>query len=145
MNQSTWSYKGFERRSYPSSTSSHRPPAATLDAARGFRNGRLPEFIAGVQRLPGDAPTHNPRADRMQARSAAATPFMVSELLGLEADGFDKRLHIRRPLLPDSVDTLTLHRVAVGNTTVSLRFTRHATGASAAVFAKDGGVEVVIQ
>ncbi|NPD66781.1 hypothetical protein HN018_25535 (plasmid) [Lichenicola cladoniae] len=121
-----------------------RVTAATLDSARGFRNGRLPEFIAGVQRLAGDAPTHTPRADPMKAWPAAAMPFMVSELLGLEADGFDKRLDIRRPLLPDSVDTLTLHRVAVGNATVSVRFTRHATGASAAVFANDSGVEVVI-
>lgn len=132
-------------RRYAEDKAALRVTAATLDAAHGFRNGRLPEFIAGVQRLPGDAPTHTPRADPMQAWSAAAMPFMVSELLGLEADGFDKRLHIRRPLLPDSVDTLTLHRVAVGNATVSVRFTRHATGASAAAFANDGGVEVVIQ
>ena len=72
-------------------------------------------------------------------------PFMVSELLGLSADGFTKRLHIRRPLLPDGVDALTLHRVSIGDATVSLRFTRSADAASATVVANDGGVEVSIQ
>ena len=71
-------------------------------------------------------------------------PFMVSELLGLDADGFGKRLHIRRPLLPDGVDTLALHRVSIGDAAVSLRFTRHADGASATVIANDGGVDVIV-
>jgi hypothetical protein len=70
-------------------------------------------------------------------------PFMVSELLGLNADGFAKRLHIVRPSLPDGVDTLVLHRVSIADATVSLRFTRQADGASVTVIANDGGVEVI--
>ena len=111
-------------RRYGEDAAALRVTAATLDAARGFRNGRLPEFIARAQRLPGDAPTHTPRADPLQAWSAAATPFMVSELLSLSADGFAKRLYIRRPLLTDGVGTLALHRINVGDAMVSLRFTR---------------------
>jgi glycogen debranching enzyme len=130
-------------RRYGEDAAALRVTAATLDAARGFRIGRLPEFIAGVQRLPGDAPTHTPRADPLQAWSAAAMPFMVIELLGLEADGFANRLHIRRPLLPDGVDTLALHRISVGDVTVSVRFTRHADGASASVIANEGCIEVI--
>lgn len=61
------------------------------------------------------SPTNSPRADPLQAWSAAAMPFVVSELLGLSADGFAKRLHIRRPLLPDGTDTLALHRMNIGN------------------------------
>jgi glycogen debranching enzyme len=132
-------------RRYGEDVAALRVAAATLDAARGFRNSRLPEFIAGAQRLPGDAPTHTPRADPLQAWSAGAMPFMVSELLGLEADGFGKRLHIRRPLLPDGVDMLTLQRITIGDAAVSLRFTRHADGASAAVIANDGNVEVLVE
>jgi glycogen debranching enzyme len=131
-------------RRYGADEAALRITAATLESARGFRNGRLPEFIAGTQRLSGDAPTHTPRADPLQAWSAAAMPFMVSELLGLDADGFGQRLHIRRPLLPDGVDTLALHRIRVGRATLSLRFTRTANGASAAVIAKDGDVEVIV-
>ena len=117
--------------------------AAALDAARGFRNGRLPEYFAGIQRLPGDAPTQTPRADPLQACSAAATPFILSEVLGLNTDGFAKRLHFERPSLPDGVDTLVLHRVSIADVTVSLRFIRHADGASVTVIANDGAVEVL--
>ena len=100
-------------RRYGQDAAALRLMAATLDASRGFRLGRLPEFIAGATRQPGDAPVHTPRADPLQAWSAGALPFMLTELLGLQADGFAKRLHIRRPRLPDGVDTLALHDVRV--------------------------------
>ena len=119
--------------------------AATLDAAASFRLRRLPEFIAGMQRLPGDTPTHAPRADPLQAWSAATIPFMATELLGLSGDGFAKRLHIRRPCLPDGVDGLSLHGLRVGGTSVSLRFTRKSEGVRTAVV--DGGkdLDVIIE
>lgn len=136
-------------RRYGEDKAALRVTAATLDAARGFRNGRLPEFIAGVQRLPGDAPTHTPRADPLQAWSAGAMPFMVSELLGLKADGFGKRLHIRRPLLPDGVDSLAVRDLRMGASTVSLRFERQPGATPSPTFAtevtaNEGGIEVVI-
>jgi glycogen debranching enzyme len=132
-------------RHYGEDEAALRVTAATLDSAKGFRNGRLPEFIAGAQRLPGDGPTHTPRADPLQAWSAAAVPFMVSELLGLSADGFAKRLHVRRPLLPDGVDTFVLHDLCIGAAKVSLRFARHAEGVAAQVIANEGGLNVVIE
>lgn len=119
--------------------------AATLDAARGFRHGRLPEFIAGTERHPGDGPTHTPRADPLQAWSAAALPFMLTELLGLEADGFARRLTVRRPLLPDGVDWLSLRNLRVGGGIVSLRITRRDGKVRAEVASTDGGVETVIE
>ena len=122
-----------------------RVTAATLDAARSFRLGRLPEFIAGAQRLAGDAPTHTPRADPLQAWSAAAMPFMLTELLGLQADGFAKQLHIRRPVLPDGVDVACLHDVRVARTTVSLRFSRHADGVRADVIRGGEGIGIVME
>ena len=118
--------------------------AGTLDAAAGFRRERLPEFIAGVQRQPGDDPTHTPRADPMQAWSAAAVPLMITELLGLQADGFGKRLHVRRPLLPDGVDGLSLHGLRAAGGTASLRFTRQGDAAGTEVIASDG-VEVIVE
>jgi len=132
-------------RRYGEDAAALRITEATLDAARGFRLGRLPEFIAGTQRLPGDAPTHTPRADPLQAWSAAAVPFMVTELLGLHADGFAKRLHIRRPTLPNGVDTLVLHDVRVAGGTASLRFSRRDGEVRAHVEKAEGGIEVVVE
>lgn len=119
-----------------------RVTAATLDAARGFRNCRLPEFIAGTQRLPGDRPTHTPRADPMQAWSAAAVPFMVSELLGLRVDGFAPRITAEGPLLPDGVDRLDLHDIRVGDHAVALRFERDGQGTEMSVLDNQAGVEI---
>lgn len=129
-------------RRYGEDVAALRVTAATLDAARGFSNGRLPEFIAGTQRLPGDAPTHTPRADPLQAWSAASVPFMVSEMLGLKVDGFGKSITARRPMLPDGVDRLELHDIQVGDAKVALGFTRSDQGAEMTVLANPESVSV---
>jgi len=131
-------------RRYGEDGAALRVTAATLDAARGFRNFRLPEFIAGTQRQPGDGPTHTPRADPMQAWSAAALPFMVSELLGLRVDGFARAVTARRPLLPDGVDRLDLHDIHVGEAAVSLRFTRQENGCALAMLGAPADVTVTV-
>lgn len=131
-------------RRYGEDAAALRTVAATLDAAAGFRHGRLPEFIAGPQRERGDAPTRTPRADPMQAWSAAALPFMLTELLGLSADGFERRLVVRRPLLPDGVDSLALHGIRAGGGTASLRFTRSGDTVVTEVLAATG-LEVVAE
>ena len=130
-------------RRYGEEAAALRITAATLDAADGFRHRRLPEFIAGTQRQPGDGPTHTPRADPMQAWSAAAVPFMVTELLGLHAEGFAKRLSVRGPLLPDGVKRLTLHGLQAAGGTASLRFSRCGEGVETEVIAREG-IEVIM-
>lgn len=131
-------------RRYGQDAAALRVVAATLDAARAFRLARLPEFIAGMERLPGDGPIHTPRADPLQAWSAAAVPFMVSELLGIQSDGFSRRLRIHHPLLPDGVDALVLRDMRVAGTAVSLRFARTPGGASTEVIASGDRLEVIV-
>ncbi len=129
-------------RLYGEDAAALRIARATLDAAQGFRGGRLPEFMAGLQRTPGDAPTHTPRADPLQAWSAGAVPFMLTELLGLRSDGFARRLVMRRPLLPDGVDELALHDMRAADGRVSLRFVRDGARVKADVTASSVGIEV---
>lgn len=73
----------------------------------------------------------------------AAVPFMVSELLGLRADGFAKRLHVRNPLLPDGVATLALQDLCIASARVSLGFFRRPDGASNEIIANESEFEVV--
>lgn len=101
---------------------------ATLALALALRDGRLPEFLAGVERRTGARPTRSPRADPMQAWSASAIPFMVTELLGLEADGFAKRLLVRRPVLPDGVSAARIDGVRVGQGVATVCFERRNDG-----------------
>lgn len=100
----------------------------TLAAARRFRHGRLPEFIAGTRREEDSPPVHAPRADPVQAWSAGAVPYMLAEMLGLRAEGFEKRLRVVRPVLPDSVDEVELRDIAVAGGSVSLRFRHRCPG-----------------
>ncbi len=86
-----------------------------------------------------------PRADPLQAWSAAALPFMVTELLGLHADGFGHRLHVRRPMLPDGVNGLALHDLRAAGGNVSLGFTRRGEAVEVDVLASGGDVEVVVE
>ena len=131
-------------RRYGEDAAALRVTAATLDAARGFSNSRVPEFIAGTQREPGDAPTHTPRADPLQAWSAASVPFIVSELLGLSVDGFSKSITARRPMLPNGVDRLELHDIEVGEAKVSLSFTRSGQAAELTVLDNPSSVSVAV-
>jgi glycogen debranching enzyme len=95
---------------------------ATLAAASAFRDGRLPEFLAGVERRLGARPTRSPRAEPMQAWSASAIPFMITELLGLEADGFERRLLVRRPVLPEGISTMVIDNVRLGDGVATVCF-----------------------
>jgi hypothetical protein len=69
---------------------------------------------------------------------------MLTEMLGLQSDGFAKRLVVRRPLLPDGVHELALHDVRVAGGAVSLRFVREGAQIKAAVTASSQGIEVMI-
>ncbi|MGH6838975.1 MAG: amylo-alpha-1,6-glucosidase [Methylocella sp.] len=100
----------------------------TLDAAKRFPYGRLPEFFAGTQREEGLAPAHCPRADPLQAWSAGAVPHMIAELLGLQPQGFDGKLWIVRPVLPEPIQLVELHGLKIGGSTVDLRFERASGG-----------------
>jgi len=131
-------------RRHGEDAAARRLTAATLDAADGFRLGRLPEFIAGMQREPGDGPTHTSRADPLQAWSAASVPFMVTELLGLQADGFAGQLTVCRPLLPDGVDRLELHALRVAGATVLHGFTRRSGGVGVETIDGGAGLTLVV-
>jgi glycogen debranching enzyme len=108
---------------------------ATLASALAFRDGRLPEFLAGVERRPGARPTRSPRADPLQAWSASAIPFMVTQLLGLEADGFEKRLLLRRPIMPGGVSTVRIEDVRLGDAAATVCLEQR----------NDGPVEVSVE
>lgn len=102
--------------------------SSTLDAAKRFPNGRLPEFFAGTRREEGFSPAHCPRADPLQAWSSGAVPLMVVELLGLNPNGFDGTLRIVRPVLPERIQDIELHGIKIGASTVDLRFARESGG-----------------
>jgi glycogen debranching enzyme len=114
---------GFRR--YGCDAEAQRVFAALLDAASGLRGHRLPELYAGFARLSAERhPVRYPVACSPQAWAAAALPYALVSLLGLQPDALGRRLRIVDPRLPPHLDRLRLAGVRVGEAAVDLTFVR---------------------
>jgi glycogen debranching enzyme len=95
-----------------------------LEAARHFEHYRLPEVFAGFSRAQFPVPVRYPVACHPQAWAAGSVPFLVTSLLGLVPDAFNRRLQIDRPILPKHVNELEFRRLKIGGGSVDLHFRR---------------------
>jgi glycogen debranching enzyme len=106
----------------------HALARAQFEAAALFELHRLPEVFAGHGR---DAehpfPGIYPRANSPQSWSASAVVLLVRAMLGIAPYAPLDTLLVD-PHLPDWLPDVTLHGMRVGGSTVTLRFTRTATG-----------------
>jgi len=93
-----------------------------IEAAVQFQEYRLPELFAGFERARYWVPVHYPVACHPQAWSAGSIPYLLTVLLGLVPDAFARRLFIVRPLLPDVIGPIEIHRLVVGDAQVDLSF-----------------------
>lgn len=96
----------------------------TLEAASRLEHHRLPELFTGFARDQYDLPVPYPEACHPQVWAAGAIPMMLQTALGIVPLGFEKRLRIVRPLLPDSVHHLEVRRLKVASASVNLRYER---------------------
>lgn len=95
-----------------------------FDAATSFQSYRLPEVFGGQPRSPHQPPVPYPVACRPQAWAAGAMLQVLQAVLGLVADGPNRRLYIVQPELPHWLDNLYLAGVKVGYGSVDLGFRR---------------------
>jgi glycogen debranching enzyme len=121
--------------------------ASLVEAANGFPHQRLPELFAGFERGDFSAPVSYPVACHPQAWAAGSVPYLVQVLLGLEPEGFERRLRVVRPALPAFVHEVELRDVPVAGARVDLRFRRRgtATAVRAEVISVRGDLEVVLE
>ncbi len=112
-------------RRYGCDAEAQRVFGALQDAAGGLRGHRLPELYAGLERGAEERhPVRYPVACSPQAWAAAAMPYALVSLLGLEPDAPERRLRILCPRLPAGVDRLSLNGVCVGEAITDLTFLR---------------------
>ena len=117
-----------------------------IDAAAHFEHHRLPETFAGFARSSDGIPVPYPEACRPQVWAAGAIPMMLQTALGLVPLGFEKRLRIVRPLLPELVRHLEVRRLKVADAEVSLKFERRIDGAVETQVVKvDGELSISIE
>jgi glycogen debranching enzyme len=117
---------GFKR--YGFDEAAGRIFVGLMDAAMEFEDYRLPELFTGFGREEYGVPVRYPVACHPQAWAAGSVPFMVETLLGLVPEGFDNRLRVVRPYLPDFMERLDIRHLQVGKGAADLRFSRNADG-----------------
>lgn len=106
----------------------HQLARAIFDAASLFESNRLPEVFAGHQRTPEHPfPGMYTRADWPQAWSASAPFLIIQALLGIYPYASANLLFID-PHLPEWLPEITVERLRVGKSAVTLRFRRTAGG-----------------
>ncbi|HEU4700080.1 MAG TPA: glycogen debranching N-terminal domain-containing protein [Gemmatimonadales bacterium] len=111
-------------RRYGRDAEAHRVFSGLTEAALHFDQQRLPELFTGLPRAAFGEPIRYPVACHPQAWAAGSVPLLIATLLGLEAEGFEHRLRVVRPMLPEAVDWMELHGVRVGGAEADLRFER---------------------
>jgi glycogen debranching enzyme len=132
-------------RRYEIDQPAHRIFEGITAAATHFAHDRLPELFAGFARDDYGEPIRYPVACHPQAWAAGSVPYLLQALLGLEADGFEQRLRVVRPSLPDFVDWLELRGIRVGSARIDLRFRRTSEGAAVERLATEGELDLVVE
>jgi glycogen debranching enzyme len=121
-----------------------RLASAMCDAARYFRNFRLPEAIGGLGRRESPVPSVYPRSNSPQAWSASAMVQFVQTLLGIYPFAPARVLALVRPRLPEWLPTVTIRQMRVGAASITIRFVRQRDGSTHFdVIEKDGTLFVV--
>lgn len=115
-----------------------------FEAAYHFHAHQLPELFCGFDRAQYEIPINYPVACHPQAWASGTLPFLLTTLLGLMPDAFEKRLRIDRPLLPDFLDRLELRRLHVGGAVVDLAFRRKPQGVDVDVVKLQGELDVQV-
>jgi glycogen debranching enzyme len=135
---------GFRR--YGFDDPARRVWAGIVAAALEFPTYRLPEVFAGFRRRAFGLPVHYPVACHPQAWAAGAVPYLLTALLGLVPEAFDRRLRVVRPVLPQRLEHVTLRRLRVGSAKVDLRFATGAEGkVGVDVLHKEGELDVIVE
>lgn len=115
-----------------------------FDAAAGLNHESLPELFCGFPREANLGPVPYPVACHPQAWSAASVFLLLQSILGMEIRGFEQRLVMRAPLMPEWLEWIRFDNLRLGSGMVSFIARRGRRGASIEVLEKQGnaGVEV---
>jgi glycogen debranching enzyme len=98
--------------------------SALSDAAKYFRDYRLPELFCGIQRRERDEPVQYPVSCSPQAWASGAPFLILTALLGLKPKACKHELNIENPYLPDFLTYLEIKNLQIGESRVSLEFSR---------------------
>ncbi|HKX28954.1 MAG TPA: glycogen debranching N-terminal domain-containing protein [Blastocatellia bacterium] len=134
---------GFKR--YGFETEALRIFHGLIEAAMHFDGHRLPELFGGFPRDDYGIPVPYPVACQPQAWAAGTTPYLLTTLLGLEPEGFENRLRVINPALPEHIKHLEIRHLRIGAAQTDLQFERKADRVEVRILRTDGDLDVVIE
>jgi glycogen debranching enzyme len=105
---------------------------------------RMPELFCGFPRDRGEGPVAYPVACAPQAWSAASVFLLFQAILGLEINGPEGQVCLRRPVLPSSLGELRIHNLQVAGGSVDLVVVRHEQDVGVNVLRREGDLEILV-
>jgi glycogen debranching enzyme len=115
-----------------------------LQASVHLNTGSLPELFCGFRRDERLGPVPYPVACHPQAWSAASIFMIIQAMLGIKTVGFERKLVIDSPVMPDWLDWLRIENLTVGGGAVSFLVRRAPEGASIGIIETRGDVTVEV-
>ena len=103
---------------------------------------RLPELICGFHRRQDGFPTLYPVACAPQTWAAGAVFMLLQACLGLDVDAVNHRVSFTCAVLPESIESLRIVNLRVGDASVDLLLTQHAHDIGITVQRREGQLEV---
>lgn len=134
---------GFRRYGYDEAAL--RVFGGMMDAAMHFDDHRLPELFGGFHREDYGVPVDYPVACQPQAWAAGTFPYLLTTLLGLQPQGFDNRLKVVRPVLPEHIKHVELRGIQVGKARADLLFENDGKAINVKVLKLDGELGVTVE
>lgn len=129
---------------YGLTEATERIATAMFDAA-AFSDLRLDELYCGFDRRSGLPPVNYPVACSPQAWAAAVPLMLTQALLGISAQAPAGALTIFQPALPAWLNRVEIENLRVGDSRLSLEFTRHGDQTAYALTRRDGDIRVTIE
>ncbi|MBV9653215.1 MAG: amylo-alpha-1,6-glucosidase [Acetobacteraceae bacterium] len=106
---------------------------------------RLPELVCGFPRRRGQGPTSYPVACAPQAWSAAAQLSLLQSCLGIGFDLEARTVIFDRPVMPSSLDEITLRNLAIGDARIDVRLACVNDSVAMCVLSRSGEISATLR
>jgi glycogen debranching enzyme len=116
-----------------------------LDMTKHQPYNRPPELFCGYERANDNDPVQYPVACTPQAWATGSIFQLIHTMVNLVPDAPGNYLRIIDPALPESINSLSLRNLRVGQTLLDLEFERSGTSTACRVSKKRGNLRVVIE
>ena len=148
-NGSVWphdnAFIGAGLKRYGHAKATNRLATALFDMAVTVDDMRLPELFCGFTRRSPNRPVAYPVACSPQAWASGAPYLLLQSMLGISARAPENTLLVNQPSLPPWLNTVELHNLRVGRSTISVVFRRQGETTGFSLLEKEGNVRVLME